>query len=209
MRYRIKEYYVDKGSEYMQITFFAPADFVDSLNLASGSSYELDSASKTAVIEAIRLIANETRGGYVICSTGQKEVVTKVWKGVEYDNDLRLQISIAALIAAAKGDADDIAAINAFQIDDMYTIEMDFGDTPADASKSADLVADFFNITEATEYTALTSAEAIAIARDCQYNVMGTDWPIPTWLPTGVTEAQVESAAEGLGIPYHEPTQTA
>ena len=67
----------------------------------------------------------------------------------------------------------------------------------------------FFNITEATEYTALTSAEAIAIARDCQYNVMGTDWPIPTWLPTGVTEAQVESAAEGLGIPYHEPTQTA
>ena len=70
-------------------------------------------------------------------------------------------------------------------------------------------LAAFFNITEATEYTALTSAEAIAIARDCQYNVMGTDWPIPTWLPTGVTEAQVESAAEGLGIPYHEPTQTA
>ena len=74
---------------------------------------------------------------------------------------------------------------------------------------SSDLVAAFFNITEATEYTALTPAEAIAIARDCQYNVMGTDWPIPTWLPTGVTEAQVESAAEGLGIPYHEPTQTA
>ena len=72
-----------------------------------------------------------------------------------------------------------------------------------------ELLASFFNITEATEYTALTQAEAIAIARDCQYNVMGTDWPIPTWLPTGVTEAQVESAAEGLGIPYHEPTQTA
>ena len=79
-----------------------------------------------------------------------------------------------------------------------------------DAAGSYDeLIASFFNITEATEYTALTPAEAIAIARDCQYNVMGTDWPIPTWLPTGVTEAQVESAAEGLGIPYHEPTQTA
>lgn len=74
---------------------------------------------------------------------------------------------------------------------------------------AAQNLASFFNITEATEYTALTPAEAIAIARDCQYNVMGTDWPIPTWLPTGVTEAQVESAAEGLGIPYHEPTQTA
>ena len=80
----------------------------------------------------------------------------------------------------------------------------------ADTAGSYDqLVASFFNITEATEYTALTPAEAIAIARDCQYNVMGTDWPIPTWRPTGVTEAQVESAAEGLGIPYHEPTQTA
>lgn len=72
-----------------------------------------------------------------------------------------------------------------------------------------EMIANWLGITEATEYTALTPAEAIAIARDCQYNVMGTDWPIPTWLPTGVTEAQVESAAEGLGIPYHEPTQTA
>ena len=72
-------------------------------------------------------------------------------------------------------------------------------------------LAAFFNITDQydPDYTPLTEAEAIAIARDCQYNVMGTDWPIPTWLPTGVTEAQVESAAEGLGIPYHEPTQTA
>ncbi len=79
-----------------------------------------------------------------------------------------------------------------------------------DAAGSYDeMIANWLGITEATDYTALTPAEAIAIARDCQYNVMGTDWPIPTWLPTGVTEAQVESAAEGLGIPYHEPTQTA
>ena len=72
-------------------------------------------------------------------------------------------------------------------------------------------LAEFFGLPDALpgSYQALTSAEAIAIARDCQYNVMGTSWPIPTWLPTGVTEAQVESAAEGLGIPYHEPTQTA
>ena len=132
MRYRIKDDYVDKGSEYMQITFFAPADFVDSLVLASGSSYELSSASTAAVIEAIRLIANETRGGYVICSTGQKGVVTKAWKNVEQENDLRIQISIAALIAAADGDADDLAAIDAMSITDMYTIEMDFGEAPSD-----------------------------------------------------------------------------
>ena len=82
-------------------------------------------------------------------------------------------------------------------------------DIPEGVAERLAAIMRFFNITEATEYTALTPAEAIAIARDCQYNVMGTDWPIPTWLPTGVTEAQVESAAEGLGIPYHEPTQTA
>lgn len=82
-------------------------------------------------------------------------------------------------------------------------------DIPEGVAERLAAIMQFFNITEATDYTALTPAEAIAIARDCQYNVMGTDWPIPTWLPTGVTEAQVESAAEGLGIPYHEPTQTA
>jgi hypothetical protein len=95
---------------------------------------------------------------------------------------------------------------------DENLLEADINWRLADIQKgigAAQNVANWLGITEATEYTALTPAEAIAIARDCQYNVMGTDWPIPTWLPTGVTEAQVESAAEGLGIPYHEPTQTA
>ena len=96
---------------------------------------------------------------------------------------------------------DDVTAAKQAILDALSHI------SPEDPYSQA--LAAFFNITEATEYTALTPAEAIAIARDCQYNVMGTDWPIPTWLPTGVTEAQVESAAEGLGIPYHEPTQTA
>ena len=91
------------------------------------------------------------------------------------------------------------------QATDLFAAIAECGGSGDDAHN----LASFFNITEATEYEALTPAEAIAIARDCQYNVMGTDWPIPTWLPTGVTEAQVESAAEGLGIPYHEPTQTA
>lgn len=101
--------------------------------------------------------------------------------------------------------ANSIAAIAA---GDKLFIKL-YTDEEGSSGDDAHNLASFFNITEATEYTALTPAEAIAIARDCQYNVMGTDWPIPTWLPTGVTEAQVESAAEGLGIPYHEPTQTA
>ena len=100
--------------------------------------------------------------------------------------------------------AESVAAIAA---GDKLFIKL-YSDDEASGSYD-ELIANWLGITEATEYTALTPAEAIAIARDCQYNVMGTDWPIPTWLPTGVTEAQVESAAEGLGIPYHEPTQTA
>ncbi len=84
-------------------------------------------------------------------------------------------------------------------------------DIPEGLGDRINLLLQFFGLPDALpgSYQALTPADAIAIARDCQYNVMGTDWPIPTWLPTGVTEAQVESAAEGLGIPYHEPTQTA
>ena len=101
----------------------------------------------------------------------------------------------AILTAIANSKQDILTALGQIQPDDPYSRAL----------------AAFFNITAEydPDYTPLTAAEAIAIARDCQYNVMGTDWPIPTWLPTGVTEAQVESAAEGLGIPYHEPTQTA
>ena len=179
----------------------------------------IDAASQKYIMESFRLVANETRGGYVVLSTGQKLpylALMATRSTGALGNYISIYIAISALIEAADGDEDDLAAIAAMEqvggtLTDQFTIEMDWGDEPTGLSGGDDAhnLASFFNITEATEYTALTPAEAIAIARDCQYNVMGTDWPIPTWLPTGVTEAQVESAAEGLGIPYHEPTQTA
>ena len=72
----------------------------------------------------------------------------------------------------------------------------------------SELLAEFFGITAATQYTALTDAEVIACCRDEQYNVMGDDWPIPAWLPDGLTEQDIQTAATALGITYHAPTET-
>ena len=136
MRYRIEtqNYFVEFDGNRENIKFHIaklPGDFCDSLDLARGESYLLNEASKRRVTEAIRLIANETRGN-IICSTGQKDIVTRVWKNLELPNTLCIEISIAALITAADGDADDIAAIEAMTVVDMYTIEMDFGEAPSD-----------------------------------------------------------------------------
>ena len=136
MRYRIEtqNYFVEFDGNREHIKFHIaklPGDFCDSLDLATGESYLLNEASKRRVTEAIRLIANETRGN-IICSTGQKNIVTRVWKNLELPNTLCIDISIAALITAADGDADDIAAIEAMTLVDMYTIEMDFGEAPSD-----------------------------------------------------------------------------
>lgn len=158
MRYRIKEYYVEKTSEYLQVTFIAPAKFVSTLNTVVGSDVLLNDSSKSKVIEAIRLVTNETRGGYVICSTGQKEVVSRVWKNVEVENDLRIEFSIDTLIAAANGRASDIAAIEAMTEVDMYTIEMDFGEAPSDIASGGGIT-----MMTAAEYAPALSALSDAI----------------------------------------------
>ena len=205
MRYRIKEYSASVSSTQLVLYIPVPESVMEDIETGTGGI--LTTTSREYVIESIRLIADETNGGLILASTGQKGVFGNMLKFT--DTSIGMVITKSALETAADGDPDDLAAIASLfgttgTRNDGLTIELDWGDLP-----DSELLASFFNITEATEYTALTPAEAIAIARDCQYNVMGTDWPIPTWLPTGVTEAQVESAAEGLGIPYHEPTQTA
>ena len=187
MRYRVNNYglSVNNVNHRLMIYFDAPEGYID-----EDSGKTLAEQMK----EAVRLVVDET-AKIVFTSSMQKDKILTI-------DTTTGQTGFGYRMIF------DIPTGKTVTVNDLFTLEFDFGDAPG-ASPSADLVADFFNITEATEYTALTSAEAIAIARDCQYNVMGTDWPIPTWLPTGVTEAQVESAAEGLGIPYHEPTQTA
>lgn len=184
MRYRVKDYAirVTAGRSSVRVYFKNPL-----------STFNAD-----AIKEAIRLVVDED-AKEVFCSSMQKDKIGNIAQ------DSSTVSGFDTYIAFGYPSGKTISN------SDKFTIEMDWGDEPTGLSGGDDAhnLASFFGITEAMEYTALTPAEAIAIARDCQYNVMGTDWPIPTWLPTGVTEAQVESAAEGLGIPYHEPTQTA
>ena len=188
MRYRVKDYTVQPVEGGVWLYFTAP----QGVQLSSDPDNEIE----PFIQEAIRLVIDES-DGIVLCSSMQKRVYLDRAKCTPATREVRLLFALPEGETASSTDA--------------FTIEMDWGDEPSGLSGGDDAhnLAQFFNITEATEYTALTPAEAIAIARDCQYNVMGDDWPIPTWLPTGVTEAQVESAAQGLGIPYHEPTQTA
>lgn len=216
MRYRIKTYTAGITSDQLEfkVEFPIPEKVAELLESHKTETYgTVDAAAQKWLLESIRLIADETQGGYVLAGTGFRSNIAGLnWWWHNNPTTVTFYFDFDTLIANANGDPDDLAAIAALSGSDSLTVEMDFGDLPPEYLESTDdahNLASFFNITEATEYTALTPAEAIAIARDCQYNVMGTDWPIPTWLPTGVTEAQVESAAEGLGIPYHEPTQTA
>lgn len=218
MRYRVKDYTVDVYQGNARVFLTVPSTLIEAY-----PSFTQEEERK--VTEAIRLIIDET-AGVVFCSSMQKDNIIQMQ--AQNNQDGTTEIAICFTIPSGK----TIAST------DQFTIEFDWGDsladlrgcngeitltsiyeylagqTPEDIPEGLgdriNLLLQFFGLPQALpEYTALTTAEAIAIARDCQYNVMGTDWPIPTWLPTGVTEAQVESAAEGLGIPYHEPTQTA
>ena len=216
MRYRLKTYTAGITSDQLEfkVEFPIPEKVAELLESHKTETYgTVDAAAQKWLLESIRLIADETQGGYVLAGTGFRSNIAGLnWWWHNNPTTVTFYFDFDTLIANANGDPDDLAAIAALSGSDSLTVEMDFGDLPPEYLESTDdahNLAAFFNITEATEYQALTPAEAIAIARDCQYNVMGTDWPIPTWLPAGVTEAQVESAAEGLGIPYHEPTQTA
>ena len=71
MRYKIKSYSVSVATDSLSITFPVPTEVYSALNADSESGY-LDATSKRTILEAIRLIADDTLGGYVLCSTGQK-----------------------------------------------------------------------------------------------------------------------------------------
>lgn len=207
MRYRVKEYVINllRVDNIIQVGIAVPPAIFESLTIDVNNDH-LDNASKKFVTESVRLITDETRGGYVLMSTGQKGVIESIYKiGTQ---GLVLNISIPALIAAADGDEDDLAAIAAMANSDQFTIEFDWGDVPSGLSGGTydQMLAQFFGLTEATEYTPLTQAEVIASTRAEQVNAWGEDGcPIPNYLPAGVTEAMVEAAATALGITYYEP----
>lgn len=112
----------------MQIGIAVPAEVLAKLTTDEETGW-LDAASLKYVTESIRLIADETRNGYVVMSTGQKGVVRGGYP-INENGALGIEISVEALIAAADGDEDDIAAINAMQNSDQFTIEVDWGESP-------------------------------------------------------------------------------
>lgn len=136
MRYRIKNYEVSVATDELYISFRPPQDIFDALTTTSGSS-SLDAKSKRRVLESIRLIANETRGGYIMCSTGSKTYTAANIFDIVYDvikypvlGVIALTFFKSVLIIAADGDEDDIVAINAIQNSDQFTIEVDWGESP-------------------------------------------------------------------------------
>lgn len=130
MRNRVKNYSIFTlgSADEINIKFEVSSKVYHSLTTVSGSNIELNTSSFNKVVEAIRLIADETRS-YNLCMTGQKNVFSKAYRyneaGVYY---VRVVTSRTVLIAAADGDEDDIAAIAAMLHTDQFTVEVDWGD---------------------------------------------------------------------------------
>ena len=137
MRYRINKYSATIGTNDLTLNVYVSQSVYDMLTI--DEQYYLDAASLRKLTEAVRLIADETQGGYVIMSTGQKNVLSGA-KAIHLGNwyILRMYFQKSALIDAADGDDDDIAAINAMANSDQFTIEMDWGDEPSGLSGGDD-----------------------------------------------------------------------
>jgi len=132
MRYRVKNYSAAIGVSTVFFNIPVSKDVYDSLT-TDNTTQHLNAASLRKVIESVRLIADETRGGFVIMSTGQKNVIewaNKATSGSSYTVSINIQKSV--LVEIADGDEDDLAAIAAMSGNDMFTIEMDWGESPSD-----------------------------------------------------------------------------
>lgn len=135
MRCRVDKYTANVTSTQLEIEFEVEQKVYDALpdTTVVGES-EPGITLKTAITEAIRLIADETQGGYVVCSTGQKLVVNTATKSsVEVSGETTYSVAVtflkSTLITTADGDEDDIAAINSMANTDMFTIAVDWGET--------------------------------------------------------------------------------
>ena len=214
MRYRVKTYTAGITSDQLEfkVEFPIPEKVAELLESHKTETYgTVDAAAQKWLLESIRLIADETQGGYVLAGTGFRSNIAGLnWWWHNNPTTVAFYFDFDTLIANANGDPDDLAAIAALSGSDSLTVEMDFGDLPPEYLESTDdahNLASFFGITAATQYTALTDAEVIACCRDEQYNIMGDAWPIPAWLPDGLTEQDIQTAATALGITYHAPTE--
>ena len=141
MRYRIKQFQVTRSGDNLLIRVKVPAEVYDALQVQSGSA-ELIGSHAQSIKNSIRLIADETTGGTILYATGSKVVgttdpITSITKSS--NNAIQIVLSLTSLIAAATadGDTEELVALSAIfggeeSIGHLWTIEMDFGDTPDD-----------------------------------------------------------------------------
>ena len=137
MRYRIKDYTVQPVAGGVWLYFTAP----QGVELSS----DPDSEIETFIQEAIRLVIDESEG-IVLCSSMQKRVYLERAKCTPSTREVRL------LFALPEGET--VSSVS------VFTIEMDWGDTPG-ASPSADTLAAFFGLPEAlpSGYEFMTETE--------------------------------------------------
>lgn len=189
MRYRIKRYQAWTGlynAEVGNYLGFNICNIPDKVfdNITNTGTHTIDAASEKYIMESIRLIANETQGGYVVLSTGQKLpylALMATRSTGALGNYISIYIAISTLIAAADGDEDDLAAISAMEqvggtLTDQFTIEMDFGEAPSESSGDP-LIRDFFGIVETPDEEVMSETEAIGILEDTWLAVTGSAAP--------------------------------
>lgn len=182
MRYRINDFSVNRQTSSLNIYVRVPDKIYDALEVQAGTS-EIIGSQAQAIRNSIRLIANETTGGTILYATGSKMVgstdpitsITKMGTG-----KIKIVLNLVPLIdaATADGDTEEVAALNALaagaeDAGDLWTIEMDFGDTPDDlidaikANSGDPALRQFFGLPQSLpEYTYATNQEVIDIVDD-------------------------------------------
>lgn len=121
MRYRVKDYRVEANENGVWLYFQAP----EGVTLTS----EPDNEIEDYILQAIRLVVDESED-IVFCSSMQKR---------KYIQRAKVNVNTREVLLAFNIPSGKTVG------NDMFTIEMDWGDEPG-ASPSADAVAQFFGL---------------------------------------------------------------
>ena len=146
MRYRVKDYRVEAGESIVWLYFQAP----DGVTLTSDPDNEIEDY----ILQAIRLVVDES-ADIVFCSSMQKRKYIQWAKADVSTREVRL--------------AFDIPSGKTVGENDLFTIEMDWGDEPAGLSGGDDAqkLAQFFGLPQALpQFTYATDQEVIDIVDD-------------------------------------------
>ena len=203
MRYRIKEYSASVSSTQLVLYIPVPESVMEDIETGTGGI--LTTTSREYVIESIRLIADETNGGLILASTGQKGVFGNMLKFT--DTSIGMVITKSALETAADGDPDDLAAIASLfgttgTRNDGLTIELDWGDLP-----DSELLAAFFGLPEALPEIQLATEQEVKGIND---DVMGAlyGYGMVTVTMHSLMRTGAETTQDLASVIYVDPSKT-